>query len=247
MPTFTIRPEKNRTIDAKGFSLIEILMALVLVSLAATLVLGIRFDPSDRRELEETMEKLEKAIRFGVDEAVLRNRIVRLHFLLEEFPQQFSLEYAPEEDFVISKKVLELEDKEDLNDKERERRQEILAEMSKQFQPIDEFQEENVPLPERVRIVGLGTTTLERFVAGPEASFFIYPTGEKDGALIVLATEEEMAMLEIEEFTLDFQRDLLENPEEVELESDEEEDDDVIPTLGQEKKAVELFEAWLAP
>ena len=248
MPTFIIPPERSRIIDSKGFSLLEILMALVLISFAATLVVGIRFDPSDRRELEETMDKLERSIRFGLDEAILRNRIIRIHFLLDEFPQQFSLEYAPDEEFVLSKKVLEIDDSEDLNDKEREERQQILEEMNKQFQPIDEFQEENESLPERVRIVGLGTTTLERFVLGPEASLFIYPSGEKDGALVVLATEEEMGTLSIEEFTLNFQRELLKNPEEIDEEddSDEEgEEGDIIPTPEQEKKAMELFEEWI--
>ena len=243
---YTIRPAKSSLINGKGFSLLEILMAVVLIALGTTLAVGIRFDSSDRRELEETMDKLERAVRFGVDEAVLRNRIVRIHFLLEEFPQQFALEYAPDEDFVLSKKVLEMEDVEDLNQREREERAALLEEINKQFQPVEEFQEENESLSERVRIVGLGTTILEQFVTGSEASLFIYPTGEKDGALLVLATVEEMGTLGIEEFTLDFQRDLLENPDE-EDDEDEDEDENIIPTSQQQKKAMELFEAWLVP
>ena len=49
------------------------------------------------------MDKLERAVRFGVDEAILRNRIVRVHLLLDAYPQQYALEYAPDEKFILSK------------------------------------------------------------------------------------------------------------------------------------------------
>ena len=188
------------------------------------------------------MDKLERAVRFGVDEAVLRNRIVRLHFLLDEYPQQYALEYAPDESFVISKKIRDWENDEDLEEDERKKQREILDQINKQFQRIEDFQEENQSLPAQVRIFGVVTTAFERFVGGPEASFFIYPTGEKDGALFVLGTSEEMGTLGIEEFTLDFKRSLIKNPQEL-----VEEDEVEIPTSGQWKKSKELFEKWLNP
>ena len=244
MQTFIIPPSEDRTIASKGFSLLEILMALFIGTLILGLGLTIKFESSDRNKLEEAMEMLEKAVRFGVDEAVLRNRIVRLHFFLEEYPQQFTLEYASDENFVLSKKIKDRDDEENLSEEERKEQREILEEINKQFQPVEEFLEENLSFPEEVRIFGIGTTAVERLIGGLEASFFIYPSGEKDGALVILGTEEEMGTLSIEEFTMDFQRNWIKNPKKLE----QEEDDDGeggIPTPEQWKKSKELFEKWL--
>ena len=244
MQTFIIPPSEDKKIASKGFSLLEILMALFIGTLILGLGLTIKFESSDRSQLEEAMEMLEKAVRFGVDEAVLRNRIVRLHFFLEEYPQQFRLEYASDENFVLSKKIKDGEDEEDLSEEELEEQREILEKINKQFQPVEEFQEENLSLPERVRIFGVGTTAFERLFGALEVSFFIYPSGEKDGALIILGTEEEMGTLSIEEFNMDFRRNWIKNPEELEQVEDGEGEVE-IPTPGQWKKSKELFEKWL--
>ena len=136
----------------RGFSLLEILVALFLGAIILGLALGINFDSSSRKQLEETMDWVERGIRFGVDEAILRNRIVRLRFLLGEEPQQFTLEYAPDETFILSKKVLDLDNEDDLDREEREEQREFLEEFGNQFQPVAEFQEEGRALPESVRI-----------------------------------------------------------------------------------------------
>ena len=230
--------------DSEGFSLLEILIALFLGAIILGLGLGLKTDSSGRDRMEESMDLIERAVRFGVDEAVLRNRIVRLHFLLEGEPQGFTLEYAPEENFVLSKKVMDWDNEENLDEGEREEQRKILEEINQQFQPVEEFQEENRFLPQGVRIVGVATGAFERLIIGPEVSFFIYPTGEKDGALFVLGNDEEMATLKVEEFAMDFERGWIKNPPSL-LEGDDEEA--VIPTPGQLEKAKELFEQWLSP
>ena len=245
MRIFTILPSAGKTIDQKGFSLLEILIALFLGTIILTLGLGLKFDSSGRDKMEESMDLIERAIRFGVDESVLRSRIVRLHFLLEEQPQQFTLEYASDENFVLSKKIVDWENEDDLDEDEKEEQRKLLEEINEQFQPVDEFQEESQPLPERVRIVGVATSAFERLIVGSEVSFFIYPTGEKDGALIILGNDEEMATLGIEEFTLDFKRSWIKNPPSLSEEDDDEEAE--IPTPAQLKKSEELFKQWLSP
>ena len=246
MGIFTILPGGEK--PTRGFSLLEILMALFIGVLILGLTASVSFESSPREQLEESMDLLERAVRFGMDEAVLRNRIVRIHFLLDQDPQQFTLEYAPEEDFVLSKKIRDWdeEDFEDLEEEEKKRRREILEQINKRFQPVEEFREEAKPLPGGVRVFGVGTTAFERLIGSPEASLFVYPTGEKDGALIVLGNGEEMGTLAIEEFTLDFSREWIENPPEPspEVEEDFEEE---FPTPGQWKKSKELFEKWLSP
>ena len=245
MRIFTILPRAGKGTDPKGFSLLEILIALFIGAIILGLGLGLKFESSAREKMEETMDLIERAVRFGVDEAVLRNRIIRLHFLLEEQPPQFSMEYAPEEDFVLSKKIVDWENEDDLDTEEKEKQREFLEELNKQFQPVQEFQEGGQPLPEGVRIFGVATGAFERLISGPEVSLFIYPTGEKDGALIVLGNDEEMATLSIEEFTLDFEREWIKNPPFL---SEDEDDDEVeIPTPAQMEKTKGLYKQWLSP
>ena len=245
MQTFITPPSEDKTIASEGFSLLEILIALFIGTLILGLGLGIRFDSSDRTQLEETMEILERAVRFGVDEAVLRNRVIRLHFFLGKYPQEFTLEYAADENFVLSKKIKD-GDEEDEGEAAQEERRELWEKINQQFQPVEEFREENQSLPERVRIFGVGTTAFERLIGGFEVSFFIYPSGEKDGALIILGTEDEMGTLGIEEFTMDFQRNWIENPENIAEDDGEDEEEEEIPTPGQWRKSKELFEKWLS-
>ena len=244
MRIFTIPPSAESGTNSSGFSLLEILVALFLAALILGVAVGVNFEPSSRNQLLEAMDLMERAVRFGVDEATLRNRIVRLHFLLEETPQQLSLEYASDETFVLSKKILDWNNEDDLGKEEKEEQRKFLEDISKQFQPVDEFEEENLSLPEGVRVFGVGTSTLERLISAPEVSVFIYPSGEKDGALIVLGTEEEMASLKIEEFTLDFERSWIENPPSL---SDDDDDEAPLPTPAQLKKSKDLFEKWLSP
>ena len=245
MRIFTIPPSAGKGTEPGGFSLLEILIALFIGAIILGLGLGLKFGSSDRERMEETMELIERAVRFGVDEAVLRNRIVRLHFLLDEQPQQFTMEYAPEEDFVLSKKVVDWESEDDLGEEEKKEQRELLEEINKQFQPVREFQEEAQALPEGVRVFGVATSAFERLIVGPEVSLFIYPTGEKDGALVVLGNGGEMATLSIEEFTLDFARKWIKNPPS--LSEDGDDDDLEIPTEAQMEKAKGLFEQWLSP
>ena len=60
----------------KGFSLIEILVAITLVSVVFGIFASFSFNTTD--DLEEATDNVERAIRFSIDEAALRNVIVEL-------------------------------------------------------------------------------------------------------------------------------------------------------------------------
>ena len=75
-----------------GFTLIEILIALALMSLVFSFALNYNF--TSRQLLEGELKKIERAINYASDEAPLRNKVIRIKFNLEEAPQSFTLEYG---------------------------------------------------------------------------------------------------------------------------------------------------------
>ena len=74
--------------DQKGFSLLEILIALAIAAgLYGTLIVNIS---NPRRNINEGLNNMERAIRFSGSEAALRNTLIRLQIKLgnEENPNQ---------------------------------------------------------------------------------------------------------------------------------------------------------------
>lgn len=236
MPISTTPPAKN-----KGFSLLEILIALAIGALVLGLAVGLGLEFSSRKDLEATMEKIERAVLFAVDEAALRNSIVRLRFLLDRSPQEFVLEFSPVSNFVLPKGIQKLDNAGELGEEEGKKQKEMLAKINKKFSRIKEFQDSNEILPRNVHVIGIGTASLEKIIFGPEASIFIYPDGEKDGAIVILGTDEEMASLSVEEFGFNFARKFIKNPP-LPPEPDREEG----ALLDEQfEKAKEIFAQWI--
>ena len=161
---------------------------------------------SPHTKLLETLDSFERAVRFSRDEAVLRNRIIRLNVNLQsEEEQSYKIEYAPEADFVMSSFMNpDSKEAENLNDEELEKRK---SRFNKAFQPVQEFSEDPEIINSAVQVIGVGsalTNTLQ--LTGSNGYVFFYPTGEKDAAIIILGTEEEIATLTIEPFTMEFER-----------------------------------------
>lgn len=161
---------------------------------------------SPHTKLLETFDAFERAVRFARDEAVLRNRIIRLNINLQsEEEQSFKVEYAPEANFVMSSFMNpDSKEAENLNDEELAKRKE---KFNKSFQPVQEFSEDDEKINSAVQVIGVGsalTSTLQ--LTGSNGYIFFYPSGEKDAAIIIMGTEEEIATLTIEPFTMEFKR-----------------------------------------
>lgn len=182
----------------QGFSLLEILIAMVLV----TFVLGysINFTLNSRAHLDEGLQNIERAIRFGSDEAALRSSMVRLHFFLSQKPHQFSLEYGPGDGFVIPAKLTEEQDAV-TSRSEEEALDDVAKKMDQQFNRITEFKEKNTEFHEVVSVLGIGTTLTPNLITSGGPAIYLYPSGERDGAIIILATEEELATIEVTPFS----------------------------------------------
>src|SRR5690606_20197020 len=185
--------------NQKGFSLIEILVALALISLVLTVVIGDGF--SSRSRLEETVSLVERSLRSSVDEAALRNVITRVNFKLDGEVQEFAVEYGPDADFVIPTALVKIDTVESLA--ESEAREKATGEVDKSFNRVKELADEAFKIEEPLRIIGVGTKVTGTFVAEGSASVYVYPTGERDAAFIALASEQEVAILTSEAFTDD--------------------------------------------
>jgi len=230
----SVPPETIKKIlkSQSGFSLIEILVALFLMaSVFGIISIG---DSGHRKNLEEAANDLERAIRFSTDESALRNTIVRLHLLLDESPQEYAVEYGPNDNFVLPTPIIAPAS--GLSEREQEELAEETKKLNRNFNKIREFQEKNKSIHETVRIVGVGTEQNEFLQTDFHSSLYIYPTGEKDSGIIILATDEEVVSLTINAFTMDFEREY--QPLDYE-ENDEIED-------VQNAIAEEIFQKWLA-
>ena len=184
----------------KGFTLIEMLVALLLVTIVLTVVSGTSF--STRRNLDEALNDIERAVRFSVDEAALRNAMIRVRFKFDQDPQTWSVEFGPNGNFVlppVSQAVSQSKSEEEKENKD-------LDELNKKFSKVREFQDSDREFPMGVRVVGIATTLTQAMLLDGDNSLYIYPTGEKDSAIIIVASDDEIASLKISPFTMDIER-----------------------------------------
>jgi prepilin-type N-terminal cleavage/methylation domain-containing protein len=185
-----------------GFTLIEVLVVMFLIALLLTSLNFATGGFSTHDKLERSIEEIERALRFARDEAALRNSVVRLRLIIDKTPNEYVVEFGPDDGFIIPKSSLEdssVEGVYDAEEKEKKRK-----EIDRSFNRIDEFQSENKTLPDEVRIVGVAQSLNNKFVSTGQISLFVFPSGEMDDAIIIFGTDEEVASLEIRPFLGDF-------------------------------------------
>ena len=186
----------------RAFSLLEILVALTLG--ASLYGLYQSSSNSTREALDMTMNDIERAVRFSVDEAALRNRMVRIHFLLDKEPQEYAVEYGPDDNFVIP--ASKSGSFSSLSEKEQEQAKKSMDTVNKKFNRVNEFSEGNRVIDDFVKVLGIGTSISTDITTEFHSSIYVYPTGEKDGAIIILGTDDEIAVITMDHFTQDFKR-----------------------------------------
>ena len=103
------------------------------------------------------------------------------------------------------------------------------------FNKIQEFQESNTEIDEDVRIIGYGNATSKRLVDSGEVSLYAYSTGEKDDAIIIMATSDQAVAIKIDPFNPGTEKKSykIENASNRDL------------LVVQKEKAKEIFEEWL--
>jgi prepilin-type N-terminal cleavage/methylation domain-containing protein len=186
--------------NQEGFSLIEVLVALFVVTIILSAVISTPF--SSRQKLDEAISDAERSLRFSTDEATLKNSIIRLHYLLDKEPQEYAVEFGPSKSFILP--TISKEKSKSREDQEKDAKK--LKKINQMFNRVSEFQDKNKVVPDDVKIIAIGTSADEGIITDFEASVYVYPSGEKDGAIIIFGTEEEVASLSINPFTNDFER-----------------------------------------
>lgn len=179
----------------QGFSLIEILVALVL---AALIFLAV---PSSEhvqrhRDLQTAVDDLDRSVRFAGNEAVLRNTVVRLRISLDKSPIEYTVEYGPAGNLPLP----EMTEKQSMSLEEEKKETEKRAALDRQFTKVEEFEDIKHEISPDVTVLGLASTSQKKLMKEGEATLYFYPTGEKDGGLIIFSTVEEIAYLEIAPF-----------------------------------------------
>ncbi len=195
MRTFPLKTSKKFHLNHEGFTLIEILVALLLVSM-----IFLAFPTSDtvkaHRDLQSNVESIGRSMEFAANESILRNTITRLRISLEKSPVEFTVEYGPAGNLPLpdmpEKTVKSLAEEKDEKEK--------LSSIDKQFTKVEEFEDLKGELSIEVTILGVASSSQKKLMTSGEANIYFYPTGEKDGALVFFSTTEEIAYLEVQPF-----------------------------------------------
>ena len=214
----------------QGFTLIEILVALVLIVLVMSLALSNPF--SSRNDLDKEVNSLERAIRFMSDESALKNAVIRLHFMLDKDPQEYALEYGPSDSFILPPKP-EFETKVETKEEEEIKKKEQ-KNLNLKFNKIAEFQDSNSELPSNIKVIGVATPQSEKLQMAGEVSIYAFPTGEKDEALVIIGSDEDIISIKVNPFSMNLEHQVypLGKVSEKEL------------VEKQQAKAKEIFEKW---
>lgn len=217
----------------QGFTLIEILVALVLIAL----ILGISISSpfSSRNDLDKDVNGIERAIRFMSDEAALKNAVVRLHFILDKDPQEYAVEYGPSDSFILPPKP-EFETKVETKEEEDKKKKDT-KNLNMKFAKVTEFQEQNTELTSGIKVIGIATPQSEKLQTKGEVSLYAFPTGEKDEALVLVGSDEDIISLKVDAFSMKIERETHPLGKPTSGEKD-------LAEL-QMKKAQEIFEKWM--
>lgn len=230
-----MRPLRNHSFlsdqnNKHGFTLIEILVAMFLIAIMSSLVISTSV--SSRGVLEKEVNSLERAIRFMSDEAALKNAVIRVHFILNKEPQEYALEYGPSDSFILPPKP-EFETKVETKEEEKKKKK-VQNELNLKFNKITEYQDSNSELPYGIKIIGVATPQSEKLQMDGEVSLYAYPSGEKDEALVIIASDEDLFSIKVSPFSMAIEHEAfsLGKVEEKDL------------LEKQQAKAREIFEKW---
>jgi hypothetical protein len=171
------------------------MVALVLVVMMFGLIPKGTFGGS-RVDLENTVVDVERAVRFAVNESILRNAIVRLSFNISEEKKTYFVEYGSGANLILPEAV----DESRLSIKEKEELEKTNKNLDAQFNKVDEFSEKDKVLPEDITITGIGSSYIGEIKYEGSIAIYFYPTGEKDNALIFFSSQDELITLDIPPF-----------------------------------------------
>lgn len=221
----------NYQISEQGFSLIEILVALLLV--AGIMALGISNPFGGNAEIETEVKNLKRAISYMSDESAIRNTVTRLHLHLNKEPQEYAIEYGPSSQFVLpakSEDSINILTKEEEEQKAKENK-----EINSKFARISDFQDSNAELDSSVKVFAIGDSKSKTLQETGEVSVYSFPSGEKDEVFLALYQDETIATITTSAFSSKIDHNYYHLDKK----------DENLMKEERLKKAKELFETWL--
>lgn len=171
---------------------------MVALLLAALIFIAVpRSDSTQKhRDLQTSINDIDRAVRFASNEAVLRNTVVRLRLNLDEQPIAYVVEYGPAGNLPLP----EFTEKASMSLDEEKAFLDRKAALNRQFTKVEEFEDIKHAIPETITILGVASTSQKSLFKEGDANIYFYPTGEKDGALLFFTSGEEIAYLEVAPF-----------------------------------------------
>lgn len=188
---------------------------------------------SPHQKLEESLDNIDRAIRFASDEAAIRNTIIRINFDLEKEPQEFRVEFSQDANFVLSEQMAKIGQAVGVSEQEEEER--VLKKTNQQFSPVEEFSDEPLVFSDQVKVQGIGSSLTNNFIQSGQAAIYFYPNGEKDQSFIALSTDIEIATLSTEPYAMETNTNFYNIEEEVFADLD-----DFLM-----EKSLSLFQEWI--
>lgn len=188
-------PKQLRINTEAGFTLIEILTSLLLISLTFGLIAtGVS---TSRDRLDSTRQQVERAIAFSIDESTIRNALVRIHFRFDDQEQSINVEAGSVGNYMLPKFLFQEQD-----ELSKEEVKEQKQKLQNKFNTLKDFQESQYKLSDDIRIIGVASSISKQLVTEGESAIYFYPTGEKDDALIIIGSDEEVIAIKLSAFLL---------------------------------------------
>ena len=124
-----------------------------------------------------------------------------------ETPQKVIFEYSITSDFITEKE--EKINLSELTQTELEIYLEKRNSMKQSFASLKDLQGGEIVIEEPLRIIGVGYPQENKFINTLTTSIYFYPNGDKDSAIIFIASDEEIHYLVIPPFGLNIKHEII--------------------------------------
>jgi prepilin-type N-terminal cleavage/methylation domain-containing protein len=191
----TYRAKISKIFSQKGFSLFEVLAVIVLIGIMSTMGYRMISGQSGKDQLDEFKDEISRTVNFATSEAIIRNRVIRLILHLDKTPQTYSIEMASTTQLLLPEKSEDNTSLENLDDEELKKEKE---KFNQNFLPHPEGKEKDFSID--IQIIGTGLLENKKLQHIGDFSTFFYPSGEKDPAIFIVASKDELMALSYDSF-----------------------------------------------
>lgn len=110
-----------------------------------------------------------------------------------------------------------------------------LESFDKNFNPIQDFSEKVLEVPDDVFLLGAASNLNPQLATESSLAIYSYPSGERDSAIIMLGTDEEIVAITTQGYTADVKMDFFSLRQDTQTDVD----------TQRQSKTKELHELWL--